>query len=133
MIVLVQAQVVSVGFAERAGALMELPLQLNNFESGLQAARYLKNELVDTVVCPWDLPDMPGGIFVRRLRMAKPNVKVVVLVKSGDMSQELAARSLGVSAVLSDKVSDEQLQEVISKLLSLTSTAAVDYQDRRVM
>ena len=93
MIVLVQANVLTVGLGDKNEALQELPLRLIAMSSGAEAARSLKNERVDSVISKWDLDDMKNGLFLKRLKAVKPAIPTIVFVRAGDRVQEIAARS----------------------------------------
>ena len=125
MIVLVQANVLTVGLDGRNEALRELPIRLITMQLGAEAARSLKNEKVDSVISKWDLDDMSNGQFLRKLRAVKPDIPTIVFVNSGNRAQEVSARSLGVSAVLSDKTSDELFLETVANVLELKGIASI--------
>ena len=125
MIVLVQANVLTVGLNGRNEALRELPIRLITMQFGAEAARSLKNEKVDSVISKWDLDDMSNGQFLRKLRSVKPDIPTIVFVNSGNRAQEVSARSLGVSAVLSDKTSDELFLETVANVLELKGIASI--------
>ena len=80
---------------------------------------YLKNEEIDSVISRWDLDDMPNGMFLRNLRAVKPDIATIVFVKAGDWQQEIQARSLGVSAVLTDQADDEIFKETVANVLGI--------------
>ena len=67
MIVLVQATVLTVGLNGRNKSLRQLPIRLITMQSGLEAARSLKNEKVNSVISSWDLKDMPDGRFLKNV------------------------------------------------------------------
>jgi len=119
MVVLVQATVMTIGLNGKSTALRELPIRLLNMQSGAEAARSLKNEYVDSVISRWDLDDMDKGRFLKRFRAVKPDIPTIVFVKAGDRAQEVAARSLGVSAVLTDDCDDELFRETVATVLGL--------------
>ncbi|MHC4720461.1 MAG: hypothetical protein ACYSYT_08300 [Planctomycetota bacterium] len=119
MVVLVQANVMTVGLNGKSEVLRELPIRLITMQSGLQAARSLKNEEIDSVISRWDLDDMPNGRFLRNLRAVKPDIATIVFVKAGDWQQEIQARSLGVSAVLTDQADDGIFKETVANVLGI--------------
>jgi len=125
MIVLVQAIVLTVGLNDKEEVLQELPIQLITMQSGTRAARSLKNGKVDSVISKWDLDDMEDGQFLRRLRAVKPEIPTIAFIRAGDRTQEIAARSLGVSAVLTDDTDDELFQETVANVLGLKSIASI--------
>jgi len=125
MIVLVQATVMTVGLGGRHKALRELPIRLMKMQTAAEAARSLKNEKVDSVISHWDLDDMAGGAFLRNLRAVKPDIPTIVFVKAGDREQEIAARSLGVSAVLTDEADDELFRKTVANVLGLERLVSI--------
>ena len=125
MIVLVQATVLTVGLDGKNEVLRELPIQLIKMRSGGQAARSLKNENVNSVISKWDLVDMKDGRFLKRLRAVKPDIPTIAFIRAGDRAQEIAARSIGVSAVLTDETSDELFRETVANILGLKDAASI--------
>ncbi len=125
MIVLVQASVLTVGLDGKNEVLRELPIRLITMQSGMKAARSLKTEKVDSVISKWDLDDMEDGRFLRNLRAVRPEIPTIAFVKAGDRAQEIAARSLGVSAVLTDEADDELFRETVANVLGLRDIASI--------
>jgi DNA-binding NarL/FixJ family response regulator len=125
MVVLVQASVLTVGLDGKNEVLRELPIRLITMQSGMKAARSLKTEKVDSVISKWDLDDMEDGRFLRNLRAVKPEIPTIAFVRAGDRAQEIAARSLGVSAVLTDETGDELFRETVANLLGLRDIASI--------
>jgi DNA-binding NarL/FixJ family response regulator len=125
MIVLVQATVLTVGLNGRNEVLRELPVRVISMQSGLAAARSLKNEKVNSVISRWDLDDMPDGSFLKTLKAAKPYIPTIAFVRAGNTTQEIAARSLGVSAVLSEDADDDAFKQTVANLLGLKGAVAI--------
>jgi len=125
MIVLVQANVLTVGLGDKNEALQELPLRLMAMSSGAEAARSLKNERVDSVISKWDLDDMKNGLFLKRLKAVKSEIPTIVFVKAGDWAQEIVARSSGASAVLTEDTTDEFFQTTVANVLGLRGIVSI--------
>jgi DNA-binding NarL/FixJ family response regulator len=125
MIVLIQASVLTVGLDGKNEVLRELPIRLITMQSGMKAARSLKTEKVDSVISKWDLDDMEDGRFLRNLRAVKPEMPTIAFVRAGDRAQEIAARSLGVSAVLTDEADDGLFRETVANVLGLRDVASI--------
>jgi len=125
MIILVQASVLTVGLDGKSEVLRELPIRLITMQSGMKAARSLKNEKVDSVISKWDLDDMEDGRFLKNLRAIKPEIPTIAFVRAGDRAQEIAARSLGVSAVLTDEADDELFRETVTNVLGLRDIVSI--------
>ncbi|MFA5252461.1 MAG: hypothetical protein WC454_07740 [Phycisphaerae bacterium] len=125
IIILVQANVLTVGLDGKNEVLRELPIRLITMQSGMKAARSLKTEKVDSVISKWDLDDMEDGQFLKNLRAVKPEMPTIAFVKAGDQTQEITARSLGVSAVLTDDTDDELFRETVANILGLKDIASI--------
>ena len=125
MVVLVQATVLTVGLNGKSEILKELPIRLINTQSGLEAARSLKNEKVDSVISNWDLDDMEDGLFIRKLRAVKPEMPTIVFVRAGDRVEEIAARSLGACAVLTSDTNDEHFKQTVANVLGLKGLTSI--------
>ena len=119
MLALVKANVLVLGCGGRNNALKALPIRVLYVETGLDAGRSLKNESVDGVISSWKLPDAPAGKFLRNLRLAKPHLPIIAMVDANNIEQEISARSVGVTAVLNDDVSDDILRKTIVEILGL--------------
>ncbi len=130
MIVLVRATVLTVGLNGKNEVLEELPIRVITKQFGLEAACSLKNEKVDGVISKWDLDDMADGWFLKRLRIAKPDIALVAVVQAGDRIQEIAARSLGVRAVLTDDESDDFFRETVADILGIREAVSAKTMSR---
>ena len=120
-----QASVLTVGLNGKNEVLRELPIRLITMQSGMEAARSLKNEKVNSVISKWDLHDMEDGQFLKNLRAVKPEIPTIAFVRAGDRAQEIAARSLGVSAILTEDTSDELFRETAANVLGLRGIVSI--------
>jgi DNA-binding NtrC family response regulator len=125
MILLVEANVLTVGLNGKTDGLAELPVRLINMRTGSEAIKCLRNEKIDSVISGWDLPDMANGSFLKSFKTVKPHMPTIAVVKPGNRSQEIAARSLGVAAVLTDDTSVEYFRQTISQVLGLSKTTDI--------
>lgn len=119
MIVVTKANVLTVGIADKAQALKELNIRVISLQFGKQAVRSLKSEEFDSVISRWDLPDMKNGTFLQGLKNIKRDMPTIAVIESGNTDQEISARSLGVSAVITEDISEDHFRELISQLLGL--------------
>lgn len=130
MIVLVHANVMTIGLNSKSKVLRELPIRIIEKSCGIQAARSLRNEKIDSIISSWDLEDMTDGGFLKRLKLIKPHMPTIAFIKSGDPLQEIQARSLGVSAVLTENTSDELFRRTVENVLEIkdvVSSEAMSY------
>jgi DNA-binding NarL/FixJ family response regulator len=125
MEILVRTNLLAVGLDGRAQKLDELPIRLVVAGSAAQAAGYIRQDRFNSVLSVWNLEDMPEGLFLRRLRVIKPDLKIIVLVDGKNPSEEILARSIGVCAVLADDCSDELLVQTVASVLGLDVPTAV--------
>jgi len=130
MIVLVRATVLTVGLNGKNEILEELPIRVVTKQSGFEAARSLKNEKVDGVISRWNLIDMADGWFLKRLRVAKPDIALIAFVQAGNERQEIAARGLGVCAVLTDDDNDDFFRETVANVLGIGQAVAAKTASR---
>jgi DNA-binding NarL/FixJ family response regulator len=126
MLVLVKANVLVLGLGGRSDVLKTLPIRVSFIKTGLEAGRSLKNENVDSIISNWDLPDAPDGRFLRSLRPAKPYMPIIAVVNSNDARQEIAARSIGATAVLSSDAPDEVFKQAVIEVLGLGDVGAIE-------
>lgn len=119
MVMLAQATVLAVGTRGVSQTLRELPIKVTERQSGVKAARSLKNENFDSLICGWHMEDLDPVQFLQRLRVLKPELPVVVLINNGNLQQEIQARSIGAAAVLTELCGEDILKNVIKNILSL--------------
>jgi DNA-binding NarL/FixJ family response regulator len=119
MIVLIQATILTIDIKDKNDVLKQLPIELIKMQSCIEAARYLKNEKVDSVISKWDYYDVEKERFLRSLKAIKPHISTIVLIKPGDPKLEIAARSLGASAVLTEDSEDIHFLQTVIAVLGL--------------
>ena len=125
----VVANILAVGVSDKSGALKDLPIRLLVMDTGAEAVRCLQEERIATVISRWELVDMPRGRLLKNIIAADPVVPTIAFVTSGDRSQEIAARALGVSAILSEDVDDDYFREIICQLLDISTVTSVKVAD----
>ncbi len=126
MFVVSKTNVLTVGISDKAGILRELPIRLVSLKFASDAIRSLKTEKFDSVVSKWNLADMENGLFLKALKRIKPDMPTIAIIESGNSTQEIAARSLGVSVVLTEDSDDRLFLETVSQVLGLQSTDAIE-------
>ena len=103
-----------VGVTDKEDVLRELPVRVLAMDTGVQAIRCLREERIGTIISHWELIDMPAGKLLRSIIEAKPFILTIAFIRPGDTDQEIAARRLGVDAVLSEDRSEEHTSELQS-------------------
>jgi len=125
MIFISKSNVLTVGIDNKAESLRELPIRVVEMRFGIEAVSSLKTEKFDSVISKWDLADMKNGGFLKSLRTAKPNIPAIAIIETGNNSAEIAARSLGVSAVLTEDTSGEHFCETVCQILGLMNRTSI--------
>ena len=115
MVIISQPKVLTVGMNDKAMVLRKLPIRVVVRQNGREAVRSLKTENFDSVICRWDLADMKDGRFLKSLRLAKPYIPTIVIIQANNFGQEIAARSLGVSAVITEDSNDEYFLDTVRR------------------
>lgn len=121
----VYSNMLMVGVKDRARQLRELPLRVLALDTAGQAIKCLRHQRVDSVISHWDLVDMPDGELLKRICSARPQMPTVVFIKAGDRRQEILARSLGVTAILSDDIDDDFFRSTVCQILNIEQIASV--------
>ena len=118
-----------VGVPDKHGALRELPVRVLALDTGAQAIRCLKEERIDTVISHWDLIDVADGTFLKRVTEARPSTPTIAFIRPGDVEHEMAARELGVDAVLNDDVGDAYFRQTVCQLLGASMVTSMHLAD----
>jgi len=117
--------VLTVGLNGKTTALRALPIQLISADRGREAIRHLREHLsLSAMVSTWDLPDMSDGALMRRIRAARPWLPTVVLMDEPFLRREVAARMLGITALLPGDIEDSLLRQTVAVILGLGTSAA---------
>lgn len=119
MEILVQANLLTVGLNDRTSNFDDLPIRMISVETAAEAVRCIRNDRFESVVSKWQLRDSLGGLFLRQLRMVKPDMTTIVLVDGDDPQQEIMARSIGVTAVLTEDCGDDLLIATVAEILGV--------------
>lgn len=120
-----ESKVLTVGINEKAKVLKRLPIQVLSLHYGSDAKRSFKMNRYDSVVSRWNLDDLPNGRLLKGIRMIRPDLPTIAIVEAGNPEQEIAARRLGVSAVLTEDTSEEVFIETVCQVLGIESMEQV--------
>jgi hypothetical protein len=122
---IVNTTILIVGAKDRGEALRELPVRVILLDNSAEAVRCLRKEAVDAIVSRWHLVDVPSGGLLEAVIGANPWMPSVAFVRPGDAKQEIAARSIGVTAVLSDDIDDAYFRDVMCQILHIEEIASI--------
>lgn len=84
------------------------------FESrdGKEAMMFLEDaiDLIDVVVCDWNMPKASGVDVLKRLRKSNPDIPFLMVTGRTDKNSVIEARDMGVSAYIAKPFSSAQLE-----------------------
>lgn len=119
MKVLVEKKLLVVGLDSLARKLLELPARVKFVKSGAEAVSSFKNEKFDGVISRWNLEDMADGKLIRGIKLIRPALPIVSVVNSDKIDEEIASRTAGVNAVVTDNSSNILLSEIVCRMLGM--------------
>lgn len=119
------SNILMIATRDKTEALRELPVRLLIMDTAKEALACLRTQAVDSVVSQWDLVDMPGGTLLEKIIDARPNMPTVAFIEPGNWEQEITARSMGVTAILSDDIDEHYFRSTICQILHIESVSAV--------
>jgi DNA-binding NarL/FixJ family response regulator len=121
-----KSSVLVVGIECKAALLRELDIDVVSFEFGAQAVQSLRTENIQGIISRWDLPDMKNGKLLKGVKLIKPYLPTVALTDPGNSIQEINARSIGVSAVLTDDSDGYDFQRLVCNLMGFERIEVVN-------
>lgn len=123
------------GLTDKANALQGLSVQIYLADSGREAIGCLKKRRIDTVISKWHLIDIKNGEFIRTVIEARPGIASIAIIDAGNYVQEVAARSIGVTAVLPEDIDDEHFRKtvcLISNIAELPDNQSKNYESESI-
>lgn len=123
MIVVAKINVLAVGVEQQADQIAELGIRVIRLQEGKKAVCSFKTEQIDSVISRWHLDDMPNGEFLKRLRAIRPYMPTIAIIEAGNTEQEIAARSLGVTAVVPEDSTEDYFRHVVCQMLGISEQA----------
>jgi two-component system chemotaxis response regulator CheY len=76
-------------------------------------------ELIDLIVCDWQMPNMTGLELLQQVRSTYPEMPFIMLTGKTDLQSVKVARQYGVDAYVAKPYSPQQLEQ---KLVALAAT-----------
>jgi DNA-binding NarL/FixJ family response regulator len=119
MVIIAEMNVLAVGMKDRIREFDGLPVRLLNMAHGSDAIHSFKTASIDSVISHWHLADMPDGEFLKKLKAVKPDMPTVAIIEANTPQQEIEARALGVSAVVTEDCGQDYFRHVMSEVLGL--------------
>ncbi len=98
--------------------------QIYTAKDGKEALDFLGtcDELIDVVMCDWNMPQMSGLEVLRQVRTVDPDMPFLMVTGAADPDSVLAAKSHGVTAYIAKPFSANILKKklnVVARLLSV--------------
>lgn len=126
----VYSTILMIGTRDKTEALRELPVRLLLMDTAKEALNCLKEEPIDSVVSRWNLVDMPSGMLLERIISAKPGIPTVAFIEPDNREQEITARSMGVTAILSEDIDAGYFRSTIRQILHIQDVATLTLADQ---
>lgn len=80
-------------------------------------------DMINFVICDWNMPGMTGIDFLRQLRTTHPDMPFLMVTGRGDKNSVMDAKIAGVSAYIRKPFSPRQLEEKVKVLLEQVPSA----------
>lgn len=91
-------------------------------EDGLQARRILETEVIDVVLCDWDMPHLTGEELLHWIRAhEEPHLRempFIMVTGNGEKERVLAAVQAGVDGYVTKPFSAQSLQKQVTEALN---------------
>lgn len=100
--------------------LMELGVtQIFQAADGREALSFIDSafDMIDMVICDWNMPNMSGVELLRQLRTVDPDIPFLMVTGRGDMESVVEAKSSGVTGYIRKPFSPAQIEAKIRVIL----------------
>lgn len=87
-------------------------------KNGVEALDFLGScdDLVDVVLCDWNMPRMTGLDLLKQVRMSFPGMPFLMVTARGNIDSVMAAKKSGVSAYVVKPFSPAELEQKVVAL-----------------
>ena len=83
---------------------------------GLEALKHLEKERPDLVIVDWNMPNMDGITFVRKLRETDKKIPIIMCTTEAEKTRVIEAIKAGVNDYLVKPFTTEALEEKIARI-----------------
>lgn len=94
--------------------------QVFEANDGKQALQFIDDalDLIDLIICDWNMPVMTGVEVLRQLRSVHPDIPFLMVTGRTDVSSVTEAKASGVTAYISKPFSLSQLEIKLKAIVS---------------
>lgn len=86
----------------------------------------LASDMVNFVICDWNMPKMEGIDVLRQIRTVDPNVPFLMVTGRGDIDSVSSAKSAGVSGYIKKPFSPQQLEAKVRIIMQRAANSRGD-------
>ena len=92
--------------------------QIFTAPDGREAQTFLDagGELINLIICDWNMPRMTGLELLKQVRMSNPEMPFLMVTARGNIDSVMAAKKSGVSAYVVKPFSPAELEQKIVSL-----------------
>ncbi len=72
---------------------------------------------IDVIICDWNMPEMSGIEFLRKVRDISPDIPFIMVTGASDMESVAEAKNHGVSAYIKKPYNVAELQKKLNVVL----------------
>ena len=100
--------------------------QVYTAKDGKEALEFMGDcdDLIDLVLCDWNLPQMNGPELLQQIRTADPDLPFLMITGAADMQSVLDAKASGVSGYIRKPFSKEELQKKLNVMMRVLAHRA---------
>lgn len=100
--------------------------QVFTAKDGKQALEFLGewDNLVDVILCDWNMPNMNGLQLLQQLRTVDPDIPFLMITGVADMISVLEAKSVGVTSYIRKPFSKDELLSKLQVVLRIIAHRA---------
>lgn len=86
---------------------------------GREAQQFLDacDDMVDLIICDWEMPNMTGIELLRQVRRVYPNMPFIMVTGNADLDSVKAAARYGVSGYIKKPYAPQQIADSLTTLV----------------
>lgn len=99
--------------------------QIYTAKNGLEAMQFLGefdcDDLINVILCDWNMPRMSGLELLKQIRTVDPNVPFLMITGTADITSVSEAKAAGVTAYIKKPFSQDELKKklvILARILA---------------